>query len=112
MKDISKLLSLQTSKHGHVRHVCFCCLNTFSSEKSLASHDDYCKSHEAIKIELPEERSKISLKITIGQCKAHLLYMLILNPLHHNCQPNPDNSYTKSVRNTSPADFLLSHKVF
>ena len=26
IKDISKLLSLQTSKHGHVRHVCFTCL--------------------------------------------------------------------------------------
>ena len=33
INDISKLLSLQTSKHGHVRHVCFRCLNTFISEK-------------------------------------------------------------------------------
>ena len=33
IKDISKLLYLQTSKHGHVRHVCFRCLNTFNSEK-------------------------------------------------------------------------------
>ena len=55
IKDISKLLSLQTSKHGHVRHGCFRYLNTFNSEKSLASHHEYCKSHEATKIELPEE---------------------------------------------------------
>ena len=40
IKDISKLLSLQTSKYGHVGHVCFRCLNTFNSEKSLASHHD------------------------------------------------------------------------
>ena len=59
-KDISKLLSLQTSKHDHVRHVCFRCLNTFNSEKLLASHHGYCKSHQAIKIELPEEGTKIS----------------------------------------------------
>ena len=59
IKDISKLLSLQTSKHDHVRHVCFRCLNTFNSEKLLASHHDYCKSYEAMKIELPEEGSKI-----------------------------------------------------
>ena len=32
IKDISKLLSLQTSKDGHVRYVCFRCLNTFYSE--------------------------------------------------------------------------------
>ena len=43
IKDISKLLSLQTSKHGHVRHVCFRCLNNFNSEKSLASDHEYCK---------------------------------------------------------------------
>ena len=60
IKDISKLLSLQTSKHGHVRHVCFRCLNTFNFEKSLASHHEYCKSYEAIENELPEERSQIS----------------------------------------------------
>ena len=50
IKDIGKLLSLQTSKYGHVRHVCFRCLNTFNCDKSLASHREYCKSHEAIKI--------------------------------------------------------------
>ena len=61
-KDISKLLSLHTSKHGHVRHVCFRCLNTFNFEKSLGSRHEYCKSHEAIQIELPEEGSIISFK--------------------------------------------------
>ena len=45
-KDISKLLSLQTSKHDHVRHVCFRCLNSFNSKESLASHHEYCKSYE------------------------------------------------------------------
>ena len=55
MKDISILLSLQTSKHGHVGHVCFRYLTTFNFEKSLASHHKCCKSHEAIKIELPEK---------------------------------------------------------
>ena len=44
IKDISILLSLQTSKDGHVRHVYFRCLNTFKTEKSLASHHEYCKS--------------------------------------------------------------------
>ena len=59
IKDISKLLSLQTSKVGHVRHVCFWCLNTVYSEKSIASHHEYCKSHQAITIELPKEGTKI-----------------------------------------------------
>ena len=62
IKDISELLSVQTSKHGHIRYVCLRCLNTFNSEKSLASHHEYCKSYEAIKIELPKEGTKISFK--------------------------------------------------
>ena len=62
IKDISKLLSLQTSKHGHVRHVCIRCLNTLNSKESVASRYEYRESHEAIKIELPEEGSKISFR--------------------------------------------------
>ena len=62
IKDISKLLSLPTSTYGHVIHVCFRCLNTFNSDKSFASHHGYRKSYEAIKLELPEEGSKISFK--------------------------------------------------
>ena len=50
IKDISKLLSLQTSNH-----VCFRYLNTFNFKKSLASHYEYCKSYDSIKIEFPEE---------------------------------------------------------
>ena len=38
IKDISKLLSLQTLKYDHVRHVCFRCLNTFNSMESIAYH--------------------------------------------------------------------------
>ena len=38
IKEISKLLSLQTSNDDHVIHVCFRCLNTFKTKKSLTSH--------------------------------------------------------------------------
>ena len=55
IKDTGKLLSLQTSKDGRIRHVYFRCLNTFNCDKSLASNHEYCKSHEAIQNEVPEE---------------------------------------------------------
>ena len=60
IKDISKLLSLQTSKDGHVRHVCFKYLNTFNFEKSFAFHHEYCKLYEAIRIVITKDGSKIS----------------------------------------------------
>ena len=72
IKDISKLLSLQTSKDGHVRHMCFSCLNTFKTEKSLASHHEYCKSHELSKLNFPKRERKYVFKITIDQCGFNL----------------------------------------
>ena len=111
IKDISKLLSLQISKDGHVKHVCFRCLSTFKTEKSLASHHEYSKSHEAIKIELPKKGSKYLLKITIGQCESHLLYMLIFNPSHDSCR-YANQTLTRAtpngIRCTPPADFVTT----
>ena len=72
MKDISKLLSLQTYKIVMLAMCVFRCLNTFNTEKSLASHHEYCKSHEAIKIELSEKGTKYLFKVTIDQCGFHL----------------------------------------
>ena len=43
IKDISELLSLQTSKHGPVRFVRFRCIDPFNCEKSLASRHEHCK---------------------------------------------------------------------
>ena len=37
-------------------------ITVINSEKSLASHYEYCKPYVAIKIELPEEGSKIPFK--------------------------------------------------
>ena len=42
--------------------MCVLILSILSFEKSLASHHEYCKSYEAIRMELPEEGSKISFK--------------------------------------------------
>ena len=79
IKDICKLLSLQTSKDSHVRHVCFRCLNTFNCTNSLASHHEYCKSHEAIKIELAEEGSEISFENHNRSMCIQLFYMQIVS---------------------------------
>ena len=111
IKDISKLLSLQTSKDGHVRHVCFRCLNTFKTRKSLTSHDEYCKSHEAIKIELPEKERKISFQ---NHNRSMLVSFIVyadfesFTPQLSTCQPNPDESYTKRYQKHTPVDFVTT----
>ena len=110
IKDISKLIFTNII-YGHVRHAYFRYLDTFNSKESLASHHEYCKSYEAIKLNFSKRDQKYLLQITIGQCESHLLYMLILNPSHHSCQ-QANQTLTKatpsSIRNTSPADFVTT----
>ena len=110
-----KLLSLHTSKHGHVRHVCFRCLNTFNSEESLASHHEYCKSYEAIKMFLPEEESKI---FVINHNRSVRVPFIVYAdfesfiPQLSTCQLNPKNSYTKRYQKHIPSGFCYHNKCF
>ena len=110
--DINKLLSLQTSKHGHVRHMCIRCLNTLKSERLLISEHEYCKSYEAIKIELPEDGSKISFKNHNSSMRVpFIVYTQILHPSHHNYQHTNQTmrrGTSISIRNTSPVNFVIS----
>ena len=115
IKDISKLLSLQTSKHDHARHVCFRCLNTLNSEKSLTSHHEYCKSHEAIKIELPEEWSKIYLKNHNRSIRVPFIVYANFESFTSQlstCQPNPEKSYTNQYQKHIPSGFWYHIKCF
>ena len=106
---------MQTSKDGHVRHVCFRCLNTVKTEKSLASHHEYCKSHEAIKIKLSEKGSKISFK---NHNRSMLVPFIVyadfesFTPQLSTCQPNPDKSYTKRYHKHTPSGFCYHINCF
>ena len=115
MKDISKLLSLQTSKDGHVRHVCCRCLNTFKTEKSLTSHNEYCKSHETIKIELPEKGTKISFQNHNRSMRVPFIVYAdfeSFTPQLSACQSNPNESYPKRYEKHIPSGFCYHIKCF
>ena len=106
IKDISKLFSLQTSKDGHVSHVCCRCFNTFKTEKSLAH--EYCKSYEAIKIELPKEGTKIYLTNHDRSMRVPFIVYTdfeSFTPQLSTCQPNPDKSNTKRYQKHTPSGF-------
>ena len=108
-------LSLQTSKYGHVRYVCFRCLNTSNSEKSLASRHDYCKSYEAIKIELPEEGSKISFKNHNRSMRVPLMVYADFESFTlqvSTCHTNPEKSYINQYQKHIPSGFCNHIKCF
>ena len=93
----------------------FRCLNTFNSEKSLASHHDYCKSYEAIQIELSEEGSIISFKKHNRSMRVPLIVYAdfeSFTPQLSTCQPNPDKSYTKQYQKHISSGFCYHIKCF
>ena len=93
--------------------MCFRCLNTFKTEKSLASHHDYCKSHEAIKIELSKKGTKISFQNHNRSMRVPFLVYAdfeSFTPQLSTCQPNPDESYTKRYQKHTPSGFCYHIK--
>ena len=115
VKNPSRLLSKQISAHKEGTHFCFRCLNPFWSHKSLEKHWEYCRNHEAVKINMPEkgtilrfkhhERSEQVPFIIYADTEALIKEM-------QNCDPNPQNSYTKKYQKHEPISFFYYIKSF
>ena len=65
VKNVSRLLTSQISKHNGKKYFCDRCLNPFWCEQSLNKHLEYCGNHEAVKIEMPKKGDILSLKTII-----------------------------------------------
>ena len=55
VKNISRLLSSQVSKHGYGRYFCKRCMNSFNTEKSLERHSEHCSQHGFVRTVMHEE---------------------------------------------------------
>ena len=62
IKSMSRLLTTQTSKKKVKRIFCLICLNSFTSQDTLAKQIEYYSAHEAVKIEMPEEGTTLSFE--------------------------------------------------
>ena len=112
---MSRLLSNQASKHGHVMHFCRRCLNSFNSEGSLAKHTDYCSSHEAIKIEMPQEGSVLKFENFVRSMRVPFVVYADFESFTQQLdtsQPNPECSYTKQYQKHIPSGFCYYIKCF
>ena len=115
VKNPSRLLSKQISVHKGGTHICFRCLNPFWTHKSLEKHWEYCRNHEAVKINMPEkgtilrfkhhERSEQVPFVIYADTEALIKEM-------QNCDPNPQNSYTKKYQKHEPSGFSYYIKSF
>ena len=115
VKNSSRLLSKQISAHKEGTHICFRCLNPFWSHKSLEKHWEYCRNHEAVKINMPEKGTILRFKHHERSEKLPFIIYADTEALikeMHNCDPNPQNSYTKKYQKHKPISFSYYIKSF
>ena len=115
IKSMSRLLSMQTSKHKEKCFICRRCLNSFNSEGSLAKHTDYCSSHEAIKIEMPQEGSVLKFKHFFKSMRVPFVVYADFESFTQQLdtsQPNPECSYAKQYQKHIPSGFCYYIKCF
>ena len=115
VKNLSRLLSSQVSKHKEKHHFCMRCLNAFWTHKSLNKHQEYCGKHEAVKINMPEERTMLKFKNYYrGEKVPFVIYADFESCIKsiHTCDLNPESSYTKQYQKHEPISFYYYIKCF
>ena len=115
VKNSSRLLSKQVSAHKGGTHICFRCLNPFWSHKSLEKHWEYCRNHEAVKINMPEKGTMLMFKHHERSERVPFIIYADTEALikeMQNCDPNPQNSYTKKYQKHEPISFSYYIKSF
>ena len=115
VNNISALLASQLNKHKGSRHFCLRCLNSFKSKKSLDDHKEYCYNNECVKTIMPEEGTILRFKNFLHSEKVPFIVYADTEALikeMHNCDPNPQKSYTKKYQKHEPISFSYYIKCF
>ena len=115
VKNPSRLLSKQISAHKEGTHICFRCLNPFWTHKSLEKHSESCRNHEAVRINMPEKGTMLRFKHHERSDRVPFIIYADTEALikeMHNCNPNPQNSYTKKYQKHEPISFSYYIKSF
>ena len=109
IKDFSRLLSSQTSKHNGKKFYCRNCLNPFNTEKALQDHLEYCSNKEAVRIEFPKKGEILKFK---NYSKSQRVPFVIYADFESFTEkisgpkPNPDQgSFTHQYQKHTPSGF-------
>ena len=115
VKNVSRLLSSQVSKHKEKSYFCDRCLNPFWCEQSLNKHLEHCSNHEAVKIEMPKKGDILKFKNYYKGEKAPIIFYADIESLIKSlqtCEPSPQSSYTKKYQKHEPISFSYYIKCF
>ena len=123
IKNMSRLLSSDVSKHHGKRHFCYRCLNSFHSVKSLEKHKEYCQNNEAVKIEMPirvdDEGNTFPVYIKFNHFHKKMRVPFVVyadfecfTEKIDTCQPNDNKSFTNRYQKHKPSGFSYLIKCF
>ena len=126
IKNMSRLISSQVSEDGHVLYFCRNCYASYTSEKSLAKHEELCQMHGTVKIEMPKitEKHGLPTQSFTNHYRSQSVPFVVYADLEsftktiHTCQPverpepNPKDSYTKKYQKHEPSGFCYYIKCF
>ena len=108
VKNLSALLQSQINNHKGIRNICLNCFNGFNTPDSLNKHKEYCYNNECVKIVMPPPGTYLRFKNFLHSEKAPFAiyadFESLIKPMH-NCDPDPNKSYTKKYQKHEPTSF-------
>ena len=104
INNISALLISQINNHKGTRHICLNCLSGYNTKQALDNHKEYCYNNECVKTIMPEKGTMLRFKNFLHSEKVPFIVYADTEALikeMHNCDPNPQKSYTKNTKSTN-----------
>ena len=112
---MSALITSQINNHKGSRNFCLNCFNGFNTTDALNKHIGYCYNNECVKINMPPEGTYLYFKNFVNSEKAPFTiyadFESLIKPLH-NCNPDPNKSYTNKHQKHEPISFTYYIKSF
>ena len=113
IKSLNRLLRSSNTKKEKAQYFCFNCLQGFNEAHSRDEHYVYCRSNEAVRIEIPNK--KLIVQYSDGQYQFKVPFMmyvdfeLILEPIQ-GASNNPNISSTREVNVHTPSGWCVYSK--
>ena len=108
VKNKSALIASQINNHKGSRHICLNCFNSFNTPETLETHKEYCYENESVKTLMPPPGTYLRFNKFHHSEKAPFViygdFESLIKHLH-NCDPNPNKSYTKKIQKHEPISF-------
>ncbi len=113
VKNISRLVSSQTSKHKEPKHFCLNCMNGFSTDKILTAHQEACLKRKPQNEVFPNPGDTTKFKnyerLHDVPIVVHADFECFVNPLETE-DKDPSESYTVRYQSHVPSGFCYSIK--